>query len=73
MFTLLQLKCLQNGYCFINNSCVGDGATNTINNCDICNTTKSKYDWSYNEGTENKNLFSIYITISIKVIPFTEN
>lgn len=73
MFMLFQLKCLQNGYCFINNLCVSDGVINIINKCDICNIIKLKYDWLYNEGIENKNLFSIYIIILIKVILFIEN
>lgn len=54
MFMLFQLNCLQNGYCFINNLCVGDGVINIINKCDICNILKLKYDWLYNEGIENK-------------------
>lgn len=30
---------------------MADGSTNTNNKCDICNTAKSKSEWSYNEGT----------------------
>lgn len=52
---------------------MGDGVINIINKCDICNIIKLKYDWLYNEGIENKNLFSIYIIILIKVILFIEN
>nr|XP_034320141.1 uncharacterized protein LOC117687527 isoform X50 [Crassostrea gigas] len=40
----------KDGYCFINNSCVADGSTNTHNKCDICNTSRSTHEWSYNEG-----------------------
>nr|XP_022312815.1 uncharacterized protein LOC111117870 isoform X2 [Crassostrea virginica] len=38
----------KDGFCYINNKCILDGSTDEKNKCNICNTNKMKYEWSFN-------------------------
>ena len=39
------------GYCYINNKCIPEGATNDENTCDLCNTKTAEHKWTFNPGT----------------------